>query len=333
MRVLVTGASGFLGRPLVRALLDAGREVVALSREPAALAVPSDPGDVRAPALRIVHGDLRDPASYSPWLTAGASVFHLAAVRNHPRVRAREMEEINVRATVELARRSLEAGVGRFVHVSTLLVHGPSGSPSVKNVPLGTYAESKALAVREIRRLAAEGLPAVTVCPAIVFGPDHPSHPNRITSEIRRLLRQRVIRVVAGGRQARNLVYVDDVIRGLLAAERRGTVGEEYRLGGEEIAPRDFGRLVLSLAGLRPVATLSLPAGPALAMARIADRWRKSDTGNGYTVAVRVLLNEWRLSSERAERDLEYRPLPLAEGLARTIDWLRATDDGCRELG
>jgi nucleoside-diphosphate-sugar epimerase len=316
----VTGASGFLGRPLVRALLEAGREVVALSRDPASLA------DLRHPALQTAPGDLRDPASYAPWLAAGVSVFHLAGVRNHPRVRAREMEEVNVRATAALSRRSLEAGVGRFVHVSTLLVHGPSDGPfEGQNVPLGAYAESKARAAGEVRRLAAEGLPAVLVSPAIVFGPDHPSHPNRITSEIRRLLRQRVIRVIAGGRQARNLVHVDDVVRGLLSAERRGTVGEEYMLGGEDIAPRDFGRLVLSLAGLPPVATLSLPAGPALALARLTDRWRRTDAGNGYTVAVRVLLSEWRVSSERAERDLEYRPLPLAEGLAQTIDWLRAS--------
>lgn len=322
MTVLVTGASGFLGRHLVSALLGAGREVVALCRDPAALA------GFRDPALRIHRGDLRDPASYSSWLSAGASVFHLAAVRNHPRVRVREMEEVNVRATAELARRSLEAGAGRFVHVATALIQGPSGG-----VPFGAYMESKARAVQEVQRLAAEGLQAVVVCPSIVFGPDHPSHPNRITSEIRRLLRQRVVRVVAGGRQVRNLVHVDDVVRGLLAAELRGGVGEEYVLGGEEIAPRDFGRLVLSLAGLRPVATVSLPAGPALAAARIADRLRKSDTGNGYATAVQVLLREWRFSSDRARRDLEYCPLSLAEGLARTIDWLRESKHECLEVG
>lgn len=309
MTVLVTGASGFLGRPLVRNLLSSGREVVALTRHPAALA------DLRHPALRIAPGDLRDPASYSPWLAPGVSVFHLAAARNHPHVRVRDMEEVNVRATAELARSSLDAGAGRFVHVSTALVR----------VPFGAYADSKARGALEIRRLAAEGLPAVTVCPTIVFGPDHPSHPNRVTSEIRRLLRRRVVRVVAGGRQARNLVYVDDVVRGLLAAERRGVVGQEYVLGGEDIAPRDFGRLVLSLAGLRPMATLSLPAGPALALARIVDRWRKSDLESGYAIAVQVLLREWRFSSEDARRDLGYCPLPLTEGVARTIEWLRGS--------
>ena len=319
MRALVTGASGFLGRPLVRALLDAGRQVVALSRDPASLS------DLRHPALQTAAGDLRDPASYSPWLASGVAVFHLAAARNHPHRQGREMEEINVGATAELARRSLAAGVGRFVHVSTALVHGPAGDPA----PFGLYMESKARAAQEIRRLAALGLPAVTACPAIVFGPDHPSHPNRVTAEIRRLLRQRVVGVVAGGRQARNLVYVDDVVQGLLAAERRGAPGEEYAeylLGGEEIAPRDFGRLVLSLAGLRPLATLSLPAGAALALARAADRWRKSDSAGGYTTAVQILLREWRFSSDRARRDLEYRPRPLAAGLTQTIDWLRATE-------
>ncbi len=300
-------------------MLDEGRQVVALSRDPAPLS------GLRHPALQAVAGDIRDPASYSPWLASGASVFHLAAARNHPHRRNREMEEVNVRATAELARRSLEAGVGRFVHVSTALIHGPSDG---EGVPFGVYMESKARAVEKVRRLAGEGLQAVIVCPAIVFGPDHPSHPNRITSEIRRLLRQRVVRVVAGGRQERNLVYVDDVVRGLLAAERRGAVGEEYLLGGEEISPRDFGRLVLSLAGLRPLATLSLPAGPALAMARVADRVRRSDPGSGYTTALQVLLREWRFSSDRARQDLEYRPRSLAERLAHTIDWLRASDHG-----
>lgn len=313
MTALVTGASGFLGRHLVQALLQSGCPVVALCRESSALA------DLNHPNLRILSGDVREPASYLPGLAAGTSVFHLAAVRNHPRARVREMEEVNVLATAELARRSLEAGVGRFVQVSTVLASGS----------LGAYAESKARGDREVHRLAAEGLPAVVVRPAIVFGPDHPTHPNRITSEIRRLLRQRVIRVVAGGRQARSLVYVDDVVRGLLAAERSGTVGEEYVLGGEAVAPRDFGRLVLTLAGLRPLATLSLPAGPALALARIADRLirlRRSDAESGYAMAARVLLHEWRFSSETAARDLEYRPRPVAEGLARTIDWVKGLE-------
>jgi dihydroflavonol-4-reductase len=187
---------------------------------------------------------------------------------------------------------------------------------------------SKAEAVRGIRTLAREGLPAVTVCPSIVFGPDHPSHPNRITSEIRRLLRGGPRIWLAGGRQPRNLVFVDDVVRGLLAAEERGAVGEEYLLGGEEISPRELSARVLALApARRGVAlsglTLSLPAGAASRIAGIVDRLRGYDPGGGYATAVETLRREWRFSSGKARRDLGYQPLPLVEGLARTVDGLR----------
>jgi dihydroflavonol-4-reductase len=319
---LVTGATGFLGHHLVAALLAQGRSVVALCREPEALA------DLWHPELRIAVGDLRDPTSYTPLLTSGASVFHLAGLRNHPHVRLREMEEVNVGATLTLARRAGEVGAARFVHVATALIYGPSKEGKARTEQddldpgLSAYVRSKVEAVRGIRDLAREGLPAVTVCPTIVFGPDHPSHPNRVTSEIRRLLRGGPRIWLAGGRQTRNLVFVEDVIRGMLAAEERGTVGGEYLLGGEEISPRELTRQVLELSGKREGMALSLPAGPVRAIAWIADRLRGHDVGAGYATAVATLLREWRFSSGKANRDLGYQPLSLAEGLARTMGGL-----------
>jgi dihydroflavonol-4-reductase len=312
------------------ALLAQGRSVVALCRRP------DDLAGLRHPALRIAAGDLRDRLSWASLLPRGGSVFHLAALRNHPRTRLREMEEVNVEATLALARQAGEEGVARFVHVATALIYGPAMEGRARTEEDGledaftAYARAKAEAVRGIHALVRRGLPAVTVCPSIVFGPDHPSHPNRITAEIRRLLKGGPPVWVAGGGQARNLVFVEDVVRGLLAAEERGAVGEEYLLGGEEVSPRELAGRVRALAPARGVATsgmaLSLPAGFALAAAGIADRLRGSGPGGGYAAAVRVLLREWRFSSAKAERDLGYRPLPLAEGLARTIDWLRSME-------
>ena len=227
---LVPGAAGFLGRHLVAALLAQGRPVVAFCRNPGALA------DLRHPGLRVGLGDLRNPRDYSPLLAPGLSVFHLAGVRSHPRARAREMAEVNAEATLALARQAGEAGAARFVNVASALIYGPSRDrarterDSLDNA-VGVYARSKAQAVLGLRELAWQGLPAVTVCPTLVFGPDHPSRPNRITSEIRRLLRGGVRVLVAGGRNPRNLVFVDDVIQGLLAAESLGVVGEESLLG------------------------------------------------------------------------------------------------------
>jgi dihydroflavonol-4-reductase len=264
---VVTGASGFLGRHLVAALLAQGRSVVAFCRQPEGLAGLG--ADLRHPDLRIAAGDLREPASYTPLLTPGASVFHLAGLRHHPHVRVRELEEVNGGATLTLARRAGERGVARFVHVATALLYGPAREGQARteedalDPAASAYVRSKVEAVRGLRELAREGLPAVTVCPTIVFGPDHPSHPNRVTAEIRRLATGGPRVWLAGGRQPRNLVFVEDVVRGMLAAEERGAMGEEYLLGGEEVSPRELARRVLALAGRRRGMALSLPAGPA----------------------------------------------------------------------
>ncbi len=280
----------------------------------------------------MAAGDLRDLASYAVHLPAGGTVFHLAALRNRPGARPAEMAAVNVAATLALARVAGEAGVARFVHVATALIYGAAfdGRARSEQDPLAPgaslYARSKAAAVEGIRELARGGLPAVTLCPSLVFGPDHPSHPNRITSEIRRLLAGGARLWIAGGRQPRNLVYVDDVVGGLLAAEARGVVGEEYLLGGEEVSARELGERVRALAAERGVTTsriaLSLPAGAARAAAGIADRLRGDEAGGGYATAVQSLLAEWRFDSGKAARELGYRPLPFAAGLERTIDFL-----------
>jgi dihydroflavonol-4-reductase len=297
--------------------------VAALCRRPEALA------DLQHPNLRIVPGDLREPASYAPLLIPGASVFHLAGKRNQPHVRVREMEEVNVAATLTLARRAGERGVARFVHVATALIYGSAKAGETRteqddlDPSSSAYVRSKAEAVRGIRELARDGLPAVTVCPTIVFGPDHPVHPNRVTSEIRRLLSGGPGLWMAGGLQSRDLVFVDDVVRGMLAAEDRGAVGEEYLLGGEDVAPRELARQVQELAGKRQDISLSLPPGPTRAAAWIVDRLRGLDRGSGYATAVETLLREWRFSSAKARRELGYQPLSLSEGLVRTLEGLQ----------
>jgi dihydroflavonol-4-reductase len=303
---------------------------VALCRQPEALA------DLRHPDLRIAAGDLREPSSYAPLLTSGASVFHLAALRNHPRVRVRDLREVNVGATLALARQAGERGAGRFVHVATALIYGPArdGRARTEEDALdpasSAYVRSKVEAVRGLRELVREGLPAVAVCPAIVFGPDEPSHPNRVTSEIRRLSSGGPGLWLAGGRQPRNLVFVVDVVRGILAAEERGAVGEEYLLGGDEVSPQELTRQVQELTGRRQDVALSLPAGPTRAAAWIVDRLRGLDAGGGYATVVATLLLEWRFSSAKARRDLDYQPLSWMEGLVRTLEDLQLVN-GSRE--
>jgi nucleoside-diphosphate-sugar epimerase len=320
---LVTGASGFLGRRLVAALLAQGRSVVALCRQPEALS------DLRHPGLHVTAGDLRDPLAYRPFLAPGVSLFHLAGLRSRPGVRFQDLEKVNVESTLDLARQAGDRGAARILHVATALIYGAADGERARSeaddldpAP-SAYVRSKVEAMRGLRKLARQGLPVVTACPTIVFGPDHPSHPNRVTAEIRRLSKGGPRIWLAGGGQQRDLVFVDDVIGGLLAAEERGREGEEYLLGGEAVSPRELGRQIRALMGRRGGLALPLPAGPFRWAAGIADRLRGHDAGAGYATAVETLLREWRFSSGKACRDLGYRPRSLAEGLAHTVEWLR----------
>jgi nucleoside-diphosphate-sugar epimerase len=323
---LVTGASGFIGRHLVRALLAQNRPVFAFCRQP---------GDLRGeenPLLKVVAGDLAEPRSYEPLLSATGTIFHLAGVRagfrSAPGSPDSLSRRINVDATLALGRGATAAGTGRFVYVSSALVFGPSGDkPRTEDDgycrdALDAYVRSRVEALEAMEKLVEDGLPLVTVCPTIVFGPDHPSHPNRVTNYVRGLLRSRADFVIDGGQARRSVVYVTDVVRGILLAERLGAVGDGYILGAEDISHRELIRTVRSLGTRSARLSLSIPVRMALTVARLGDRIRGYDRGSGYEAAVRTLSREWRYSAQKAERDLGYRPMPVREGLRRVLRFL-----------
>ncbi len=345
--VLVTGATGFLGRPLVAALAAAGRRVTGFARRP----LPPAAAAAEPAAVRWVCGDIRRPQSYLPHLRPGIAVYHLAALRAARGRRRGDFAAVNVAACRELARLCLERGVRRFVLVATAHLYGPSESgvprreddgpaaarrqeatagPGAGAEPaLGCYEHTRGAALLEVRRLVAAGLDAVTLCPAILFGPDTPSHPNRVTGELRHILRRRrpVVFVVAGGTARRELVHVDDVVGAALAAERLAPPGAELLLGGEAISHRELLARALALAGRRPsLLTISIPRPAALAAARVADRLLRHDPGCGHAAAILRALHEWRFDSARARHLLGYTPRPLDAGLAATLRWLRGEE-------
>jgi nucleoside-diphosphate-sugar epimerase len=162
----------------------------------------------------------------------------------------------------------------------------------------------------------------VSLFPAIVFGPDAPGHPNRVTAHLRTLLRTGLDVVVAGGTQRRSLVYVEDVVQGLLLAETRARPGAELILGGDDVAPRELNRLALAMAG-RPVrARLSVPLPLARAAAALADFSRGHSRRSGYASALSLLTREWCFSSRSAQREVGYSWRPLRTGLERTLRFI-----------
>ena len=320
---LVTGASGFIGRHLLRALLRENRKVFAICRNPIYLR------DLEHPLLQVIPGDLENPPSYLPFLNSEVTVFHLAAARSFLAASPGLMNRINVRACLELGRASAQARVAKFIYVSTAFIFGPSQGRSVNETDGyyiqrmdNGYISSKAEAMVKMKMLIEHGLPLVTVCPTIVFGPDHPTYPNRITSHIRNLLRFGISLVIGGGHCKRNLVYVDDIVRGILLAESLDRLGEEYILGGEDLSYRELDRLVLSLAERKFQLSLSIPEEIALMAAKLTDRLRSHDH-RGYEAITKILTSEWRYSSQKAQRVLGYRWTPIHDTILRTLEFVK----------
>ncbi len=323
----VTGASGFIGRYLVRRLLSEGRPVIALCRRP------DDLRDIQDPRLDIVVGTLEETHTYDCWLNSDISVFHLAATRNLPGTPADLFHRVNVEATHALGQLALERGVSRFVHVSTALIYGPSsGTPQNETstwdpeADPSLYIRTRVAGQRGMERLAKNGLQVIMICPTLVYGPDHPSHPNRLTSQVRRLLKTRQDIVVSNGEQCRNLVALEDVIQGIILAEASEYYGESFILGGEDCSHRAFNNEVLIAQGTKSKLQVSIPYRLIAPLVWIGDRVRRYHPGAGYVNALQTLKREWRFTSQKAERDLGYHSRPIREGLTQLIAWINEED-------
>ena len=233
---LVTGASGFIGAQVLRAVLAAGAEARALLRQG------SDRANVEGLPVEVVEGDLTDAASLERAMMGVDTLFHVAARYDLARRARRDVWRANVLGTEYAMRAALRCGLERVVHTSSVAaigsVDGPRGELAderqwarVKDAP-GPYERSKIVSERLVHRLvAAEGLPAVVVLPSAPIGPlDRKPTPTG-----------RLIADAASGRMPAyvrsaglNIVHVQDVARGHVLAAERGRIGERYILGHAE---------------------------------------------------------------------------------------------------
>lgn len=325
----MTGACGFLGRHLVRALLQQGRTVTAAVRNSRHMA------DFHHPNLEIVELPDFGRINSEIVLQENLSLFHLASTRAKTGIKTAQFQTVNVDATLALAETARKAQVHRLVYVSTALIFAGEGEQIAREVDLdpqrkfdNPYLQSRQDAMLALQPLASRGLDLVCVCPSIVFGPDHPEHPNRITQQMRRLLRTGIDVVVGDGDRARDLVYVDDVVAGVLAAERSAASGEVFILGGEALSHRKFNTLVLEMAGRRRRLRESIPVNVAQKAAALADFVCRSGNGFGYSTALQSLTRGWVFNSRKAVDELAYSPRSLEAGIRATLNWLeKGTQD------
>ena len=321
-KALVTGASGFVGSAVARALAARGFEVRALVRQ-------SSPQQHLAGLdLEFVTGDLRDALSVRRAMAGARFVFHVAA---DYRLWARDPNEIvennmsSTRIVMEEARRE---GVERIVYTSSVatLRTGPSGETFDESVnmeehhAIGAYKRSKLLAERVVIEMAAQGLPVVIVNPSTPIGP----RDVKPTPTGRLIVEAAAGRVPAFVDTGLNMVHVDDVAAGHLLALERGRVGERYILGGQNASLADILAAVAQQAGRRPP-RLKLPRAAVYPVALAAEAVARR-TGREPFVTVdglKMSKNLMFFTTAKAERELGYKARPYAEGIRDAIEWFK----------
>jgi dihydroflavonol-4-reductase len=322
-QTLLTGATGFVGSAVARALIDAGFPVRALVR-------PGSPrfhlGDLD---LEFVEGDLRDPDSVVRAIRGARTAFHVAA---DYRLWARDPREIfaaNVDGTRNVMQAALRAGVERVVYTSSVATLGlrPDGSAADESNPLseaqgiGAYKRSKIAAERLVESMIArDGLPAIIVNPSTPVGP----------RDVKPTPTGRIIIEAACGRipgfvdTGLNLVHVDDVADGHLAALERGVVGERYILGGANVTFADMLADIARLVGRKPP-RLRIPRAAVLPIAYAAETLARFTGRDPFATVDGVRMAKYRMffTAAKAEHDLGYRPRPYVAGLEDAIRWFR----------
>jgi dihydroflavonol-4-reductase len=313
---LVTGGAGLVGSHVARLLAERGDALRLAVRPTTRL------DNVRDLDARRVTADLGDRAAVRRAMRGVTRVFHVAgrtSLRGDPERLWRE----NVVATRVVLDEALRAGVERVVFVSSAAAVGPARPGSTadedQRFPVEAasipYVRAKRDAEVEALRIAGRGLPVVIVNPAHVLGR---GDVNRSSTEIvRRFLRREIPAYVDG---ALNVVDAEDVARGVLLADERGVPGERYLLGNRNFTLdrlfADLGRL----SGVEPPA-VKLPLAAALALARAAEALPGRPP---ITVAeVRAASMWWTYRSNKARRELGWRPSHHEDTLEATIAWYR----------
>jgi dihydroflavonol-4-reductase len=319
MTVVVTGASGHLGPNLVSELIKRGEQVRVLVHRSSAGLSGLD--------VEQVAGSVTDPPSLAAAFEGATRVYHLACVISLGGDPRRQVWEVNVDGTANVARACRESGVARLVHVSSINVFDqkPLDRPLDETRPQiveattrGTYNRSKAAAERVIRAAVEAGLDAVIVNPTALIGPvDH--GPSAVGQLLLDLAARKLPALLDGGF---DFVDVRDVAAGTIAAGDRGQIGANYILGGAWHSMKQLAVLASAVTGVpaprlvTPVWTARLSVPISMLIARLGNK-EPAVTHE----ALDVLSSNRSVSSDKARRELDHAPRPLAESVRDGYRW------------
>ncbi|MGH6818391.1 MAG: hopanoid-associated sugar epimerase [Methylovirgula sp.] len=322
-RILVTGAAGFVGSAVARALTAAGFRVRALVR-------PTSPrANLVGLDVEIAEGDMRDPGAVARAMAGARFVMHVAADYRLWAPDPNDILRANCDGTRIMMQAALKAGVERVVYTSSVatLAVSKSGESVDETNPLrvedaiGAYKKSKILAEQIVTAMiGGERLPAVIVHPSTPIGP----------RDIKPTPTGRMIVEAARGRMpgyvdtGLNLVHVDDVADGHIAALQYGRIGEHYILGGENVSLAAMLANIAALSGRR-APRIRVPRAILYPLAFLAEARARRTGREPFLTRDGLRMSEYRMffSSAKAERELGYRARPYTQALADALTWFR----------
>jgi nucleoside-diphosphate-sugar epimerase len=317
--ILITGATGFLGRNLCQYLVSQGYALRALARST------SDTSFLEALGVDIARGDVIDAISVKTAMRGCDYVVHAAA-----RFRLWGPPEPFIKTNVEGARHVLEAalgaGVKKFIHISTIIVVGPQ-KPGViiteqtpgRPYPTDNYAKSKYAGEQLVQTYAGKGLPVVILRLGALYGPYGHYAFNRLFFE--EFLHNWRVQV----HQGRHFIfpcYVGDAAQAIEAALKQGRVGQLYNISNKSISHKQANQTVSRLAN-RSSWRINFPGWLMIEFSKLLEfiaRFTGREPFYPKNLEPYVFC-DWIVDSSKAERELGFTSSTFAEGAQRTLDW------------
>lgn len=321
VKIAVTGAGGHVGGNVVRTLLEAGHEVVALCR--------NDTRAIEGLKVTRVSGDVLDPPTLEPAFAGADAVIHTAGRISIEGDADGSVRAVNVDGTRNVIDAALAGGIGRLVHFSSFHAfrQAPYEEPlTEERPPVGSegfpYDRSKAAGEREVLAGVERGLEAVILNPTAIVGP-HDFKPSLMGQVLLDLARGALPAIVPGGS---DWVDVRDVAGAAVAALDRGRPGERYLLSGRWTSVTHLAGLAEAVTGTpRPRLTVPLwLARIGVPFARIQARMTATRPVYTHESLDRLVRSSRDVLHEKARRELGFDPRPLEETLADSYAWFRA---------
>jgi len=324
MKILVTGATGYVGHQLALTLAERGNEVHVLVRNPGSANVP------RHKNIRIFFGDITHPHSITAAMRTCEQVYHTAALVKIFAKDPSQFYKVNVEGTNNVLAKALEMGVKKLVFTSSCGVMGPSlNEPRCEKDPRITgfdndYEFTKFLAENLVKEYCHKGLFTVIVSLSKVFGPGIETHAISVNKVIKTFIKGGLTFIPKPGNLVSNYCFIDDVVEGHILAMDKGIGGEKYILGGENISYVDLFKKIRSLSGTKA----RLVQAPKFLVQTVAFlQWIQYKITHkepfASAKAIHHIFCNKTFTSAKAIRQLGYHLTPLKEGLQQTIQFLK----------